>query len=200
MPSDAHVGENAELYAAGALNERERAAVDAHVARCGQCLRRVGEAEETVLALERGIAVAPLPQADSPPVVAPLARRGVPAWWIPAAAAAALILGLLFGRAQRPAPNPATLAMIHSHFAHAQFAGAGPAAKAIYARDRSWYYVIVSGANRFGVYGIAAGHATYLGDTRRDGATGELFARVAQRFDRLDLRDGTRTVESAAIR
>jgi hypothetical protein len=133
-------------------------------------------------------------------VVVPLARRGVPAWWIPAAAAAALILGLLFGRGQGPAPNPATLAMIHSHFAHAQFAGTGPAAKAIYARDRSWYYVIVSGTNRFGVYGVAAGQATYLGDTRRSGATSELFARVKRRFDRLDLRDGARTVESAAIR
>ncbi len=200
MPSDAHVGENAELYAVGALNENERAAVDAHVAHCAECLRRVGEAEETVLALERAVAVAAAPSREPSPVVVPLARRGVPAWWIPAAAAAALILGLLFGRVQPPAPNPATLAMIHSHFAHAQFAGTGPAAKAIYARDRSWYYVIVSGASRFGVYGVAAGHATYLGDTRRSGGATELFARVKQRFDRLDLRDGARTIESAAIR
>ncbi|MBV8196715.1 MAG: zf-HC2 domain-containing protein, partial [Candidatus Eremiobacteraeota bacterium] len=51
MIPNAHIGDDAELYAAGALTRDEHAAVDAHIAQCPDCLRRVGEAEETVLAL-----------------------------------------------------------------------------------------------------------------------------------------------------
>ncbi|MBV8343959.1 MAG: zf-HC2 domain-containing protein, partial [Candidatus Eremiobacteraeota bacterium] len=52
MDPEFHIGDSAELYAAGALDERERAEIDAHVAECRDCLRRLGEAEETILTLE----------------------------------------------------------------------------------------------------------------------------------------------------
>jgi hypothetical protein len=196
MALEPHVGEAAELYAIGALEPFERAALEAHIAGCSECLRRVGEAEETVLALEEIATPATLPLQHRP---MPFQRRGVPAWWVGVVAAAALIVGFML-------PKPvsqhdiATLAMIGSHFSHAQFAGSGPPAKVLYARDRSWYYVIVSGSHSYAVYGIANGASTALGQTRPRGATSDLFTRVRARFDRLELRDGGVAIESAAIR
>ncbi len=91
---DVHIGENAELYALGSLGDLERAQVEAHVANCAECLRRVGEAEETVLGLERETAEVPLPSDVRAPEFR--SRRPVARWWMGAvAAAAALIIGYL---------------------------------------------------------------------------------------------------------
>lgn len=197
MNQNAHVGDAAELYAAGALAPEERASVDAHIAHCSECLRRVGEAEETVLALERVNAESPAGMRGTK--VLPFQRRGVPLWWVPVAAAAALIFGLFL--AHRPPQNDAaTLAMLHSHFAHAQFAGNGPAAKVLYARDRSWYYIIVAGNHRYEVDGIRSGQALNLGSTQPKSQTSELFSSTPARFDRIELRDAGKTLEAAAIR
>ena len=198
MERNDHIGESAELYAAGALDAQERSAVEAHVARCVTCLQRLGEAEETVLALERNVRVDPLAFAVAAPLR--LRRREVPAWWLPVAAAAALIVGMalpnLFARNESP-----TLAMIHSHFNHALFSGLNaPPAKVIYARDRSWYYVIVEGAHRYGVVGVGNGGSVEIGTTQPKGETSELFVRNGRPFDRVELRDGERTIEAASIR
>lgn len=198
MEPEMHVDELAELYALGELDERESARLEAHIAQCAACLRRVGEAEETVLALES----ATKPIANSAAEARSLDRRRPPVWWwaVPAIAAA-FVIGLLL---PRPAPeaNRATLAMIHSHFAHAQFSGAAgaPPAKVIYARDRSWYYVIVDSRARFDVYGLAGARASLLGTTENAGAASELFVRAANRLDRLQLRSEGKTLEEAAVR
>lgn len=49
-----HLGDDAELYAIGALDDAERARADAHVATCEACLRRVGAAEASVAAMIEG--------------------------------------------------------------------------------------------------------------------------------------------------
>ncbi|HET6276981.1 MAG TPA: zf-HC2 domain-containing protein [Candidatus Cybelea sp.] len=198
MEPKAHIGENAELYAVGTLDARERAAVETHVSECSECRRRLGEAEETVLALERDVRVDPLAFAVAAPLR--LHRREVPAWWLPVAAAAALIVGMALPSlfAQRESP---TLAMIHSHFNHAQFSGSNaPPAKVIYARDRSWYYVIVEGSHRYGVYGVGNGRSVEIGSTQPKGESSELFVRDGLPFDRVELRDGVRVIEAAMIR
>lgn len=46
-----HVGDEAELYALGALDDAERALLEAHVATCEPCARRLGEAEAAVTAM-----------------------------------------------------------------------------------------------------------------------------------------------------
>lgn len=198
MEPDVHIGEAAELYAIGALDAAERTAVDAHIARCSECARRVGEAEETVLALERDVRVDPLASAIAVPLH--VRRREVPAWSLAVAAAAALIVGTLLPGifAQHDTP---TLAMIHSHFNHAQFAGLNaPAAKVIYARDRSWYYVIVEGSHRYDAYGVRDGQSVPLGATEPRGATSELFWQHKEQFDRIELREGGKAIEAASIR
>ena len=195
MQADEHIGEAAELYAAGQLDAAELAAVEAHAAGCEACLRRLGEAEETVLALERVNKPLALPVATN---VLQFARRGISPWWLVPAMAAALLVGMLWPRVQ-PQNNAATLAMVNGHFSHAQFAGTGPKAKVLYARDRSWYYIIVAGTGRYDVYGVAGNNRVSLGSTNAAGSTSELFVRMRERFDHLELRDGGAT-ETATIR
>jgi hypothetical protein len=195
MEPDEHIGESAELYAIGALDPAERDAVEVHIARCTQCLRRIGEAEETVLALERVNAIDRPAFVARPP--ARFARRSF-AWLLPLTAAAAFVLGILI---PRPAPqhDAATFAMIGSHFSHAQFAGRGAPAKVIYARNKSWYYVIVEGRHRYTLYGLAHGERVKLGETVASGKTSELFVRAAA-YDRLELRAPTAVAEAATLR
>lgn len=193
MRSDAHIGELAELYAAGALDARERAIVEAHLLRCAQCLRRTGEAEETVLALEQRFEI----PSGAGSALQPLALRSGGRFWSIAAMAAALIVGFVLPHPRSP-QSPATLAMIQSHFSHAQFAGRGPDAKVIYARDRSWYYVIVQGSHRLPVYGLHGANVEPLGTTQATGLTSELFVRGSQRFDAIALRGGD-VIETANL-
>jgi hypothetical protein len=199
MESERHVGDMAEAYAAGALTPEEQAAVEAHVARCAQCARRVGETEEALLLLERAM----IPNPDPLPVgkLLRFKRRGIPGWSLPFVAAAALIVGLVIPHAL-PERNDATLAMIRSHFSHAQFSGppTAPPAKVLYARDRSWYYVIVAGSHRYDVYGVEGSRRVALGTTQPRDGTSELFARANARFGRLELVDRGSPVEGAAIR
>lgn len=196
MEAERHVDDLAAAYAAGALDETERAAVEAHARICAACLRAIGNAEETWLALESEV------EPDLKYVAArrelPFERRGIAPWWLPAVAAAALIAGFLLPH-WPVRQSPATLAMIQSHFSHAQFDGTPPA-KVIYARDRSWYYVLVQGSRPYAVYGLRGATARALGTTQQRGNTSELFAPVHTAYDRLELRDGLTTVETAQIR
>jgi hypothetical protein len=196
MASESHIGDLAELYAAGALDDRDRASVEAHIARCPECLRRTGEAEEVILALERRFKIRDNFDSGAEPLT--LTRRSTPFWTI-LAVAAALVVGFLI---PHPAvrQNLATLAMIQSHFSHAQFGGEGPSAKVVYARDRSWYYVLVEGSHRYDVYGIRAGQAQLLGSTQAAGPTSDLFVKTARQFDAVELRENGRTIERAVIR
>lgn len=196
MQPEAHIGDLAELYAAGALDERERARVEAHLSRCSECLRRTAEAEEVVLMLERRFKI---PE-DFKSATRPLAlARPANRLWTIAAVAAALVVGFLIPHPQSR-QSLATLAMIQSHFSHAQFSGSGPAAKVLYARDRSWYYFIVQGSHRYDVYGLREGQAAFLGSTQPADSTSDLFVRSAQRFDAVELRANGAAFERAAVR
>lgn len=196
--SDAHIGENAELYALGSLDDLDRLRLEAHVANCADCMRRLGQAEETVLGLENQVPAEPLP-ADAR--VPKFVSRPVPGWWLGVvAAAAALIIGYLLPHAQQPSDNAAHVAMLHSHFNHAQFVGNGPLAKVIYARDRSWYYVVVEGSHTYGVAGVSNAGNVSLGTLRPRDGTSELFVPHAPRFDQIQLLDGSGVVERAQIR
>lgn len=194
--SDGHIGDSAELYTLGLLDEAGRRRVEQHIVSCDPCLRRVGEAEETVatLAPDTGQAIPD----DVPPRFE--RRSGASRWWIAVAAAAALLVGYLAPHASTQ-PPPVALAMIHSHFNHAQFSGNGPAAKVLYARDGSWYYVLVEGTHRYGVTGISAAGMMSLGTTSPADGTSQLYVDTAkQHFESIELREGSATVETAQIR
>ncbi len=199
-----HLGDLAELYVLGELDPSERAAVEAHIAGCMPCLRRVGEAEETLLALERGALAEPTPE-----LLDRRMRFGVPPRRYAAyalAAAAGLVLGILTmlpGYFRPHAPQAALVAMIHSHFNHAQFAAVGsahaPPAKVICARDRSWLFIVADGSERYAVYAIEGTTATRLGELQPQGATSSLYVAHAPAASAVELRDGATIVERAAL-
>jgi Putative zinc-finger len=202
---ESHIGDLAELYVLGELDRSDRAAVDAHIATCMQCLRQVGEAEETLLALERGVLAQPTSELlDRRMRFGATPRRYAP---YVLAAAAGLVLGILtmlpgYFRAQGP-PQAALLAMINSHFNHAQFAAIGstkaPGAKVIYARDRSWLYILADGSEHYAVYAINGTVSTRLGDLQPGGSTSALYVAHAPAANAVELRDGSTIVERAAL-
>ncbi len=194
-----HIDDVAELYALGALSEAERAAVDRHVTGCAGCARKLGEAEEVLLALEGQYEpVQPPPALDAR---MKFARSSSPlGWWV--AIAAAFVIGLLpsawFASQRNSAIDLAMIAMLHSHFNHAQFAGStnAPIAKVLYPRDKSWLYVIVEGSERYDVYA----NGVKLGTVFPQGATSNLFVQNPGPVERIELREGTTVIESAQVR
>lgn len=163
-----HVGEYAELYALGALEPEERLGIDRHLAGCAHCTREVGRAEAAVVALDD----ATLPRVEPPAglgrriaasaaalapakVIAFRPRANVPMRFA-LAASIALVVGLgggvaldrSIGSHVSTRDEDALRTVAASHFLHASFTPAvagAPTAKVLYARDRSWYYVIVDG-------------------------------------------------------
>lgn len=185
---DAHINDAAELYALGALDAAQIRAIDAHAATCAACRRRLGEAEEAVLAIDRAYVEVPPPATLAQRIRASRhrsARRG-PSWYALAAACVVALLPalvlfamLLQARHTQNAHAAAELAMIHSHFAHAQFApvpGAhAPRAKVVFAKDGAWLYVIVDEPRAYAVSADARGTRTTLGETNAYGGVSELF-------------------------
>jgi hypothetical protein len=201
----AHLEEAAELYALGALPDDERAAAEAHVAECGACARRVGEAEEALA--ELATPQAPSPQLDRR-VRAMFARRSGGARAFYPLVAAAIIIALLPGalfwqrdrdlRAADAVNRQAVAAMIGSHFLHSQFVKVepdAPAAKAIFARNGAWLYVIaVTGRDLT----LTAGGRT-VGKLSGTGNERSLFIEHPPATKSLMLSDGSRILAHAAV-
>jgi Putative zinc-finger len=186
-----HLDDDAELYALG-LTERERdAQIEAHLAECDACRARVVAAEETAASL-----AAALPPA---PVAAP--RRG---WWPGVAAAAAAVLlaataafegySAHAASAQLARNDGALVAIASSHFGHTTLtADSGVIAKALYARDGAWCYVVATGAPR-GTHVVLHRGTTARDVGVLDGEPATLFVSGAGRADQVDLVAGDRIV------
>ncbi|MEA2688292.1 MAG: hypothetical protein QOD51_899 [Candidatus Eremiobacteraeota bacterium] len=158
-----HLDDDAELYALG-LTERERdAEIEAHLATCDGCRTRVAAAEEAAASL-----AATLPAMPPAQVVAAPSRAGLPstlpatpmrrAWWTGLASAAAVVFAATaafegmsaHGASSQLARTDVALnAIAGSHFGHTTLTSVpGVVAKALYARDGSWLYVVATGAPR----------------------------------------------------
>lgn len=134
-----HIDHEAELYALGMLDEAERDRIDAHIATCDACVRKIGAAEAAVAGLADVSLRAP--------------QHRLPRWPLALAACFALAaLGLaggvfhLQGELDRDGTILAT--MVDSHFEHMQFTtprGAPLGAKAIYERHGAWYEILADG-------------------------------------------------------
>ena len=203
-PRNEHLEEAAELYALGALSDDERAAAEAHIAQCGACARRVGHAEETLADLVQP--QTPSAQLDRR-VRATFARRGSVRAFYPLVAAA-LIVALLPGaflwqrdrdlRAADAVNRQAVAAMIGSHFLHSQFVGVAadaPPAKAIFARNGAWVYVIAVTGRDLTL--TAGGHV--LGKLSGTGNERAIFVEHPPATRSLILSDGSRMLARAAV-
>jgi hypothetical protein len=206
---DDHIGESAELYALGELDEREAARVERHARACAQCASRLGEAEATVLHLvEAGGVAAMVPEGLDRRIrfVQPAAATRS---WI-SAVAAAFVLGLLpWGvTTTQPhrngvSPQPALDAMLVGHFAHAPLlplvAGAPPA-KVLYAREGGWIYVLAgAGASSLDVATVAAGRTNVVGALAPSASTHSAFVNIVGRVDTVELLENGKPISAARI-
>jgi hypothetical protein len=196
-----HLGEDAELYALGALERDERERIDAHAATCAACARALAAAMATVAALDDAAIEPVAPPAALGRRIAASARAANPsltrraAWPLPSvlttAASVALAIGIGAGalvehgrdtrEAARQSAIVATLA--DAHFLHVSLtprAAGVPASKAIYGRDGAWLYVVIDAATcacRV-VVRTATGERD-LGPPDTRGTTATLFTRDA---------------------
>ena len=178
-----HVADRAELYALGALDPGENATIETHLRQCSSCARIVGSAERDV-----ALIASRETRRNAPPELAgriertlevnqsePL-RTGRYAWRLPAALAAALLIGLLpsayFWSEYRTlhgamlAQNAAMerLASAAHRTATFQAAHGTSRAEVIYGTDGSWYLVVVRDPSRtLAVAWMHDGEHTMLG-------------------------------------
>jgi hypothetical protein len=206
-----HVGEFAELYALGALDERERAAVETHLVACEPCTRLVGAAESHV-----ALIASLEPRREAPPALdrrvhSTLYAQRI-AWRFPAAVAAALVVGLapslyLWGqeRAMHRAMFATDSAMArlasapHRTASFGASAG-GPAGQVMYAPDGSWYVVVIRNATKaLDVVWMHDGQRSMLGRAMPVGDVSALYLPKSHRMDTLALMDGDRVVAQATL-
>ncbi|HEY1976999.1 MAG TPA: zf-HC2 domain-containing protein [Candidatus Baltobacteraceae bacterium] len=202
---NAHVGEDAELYALGQLDASRRERLERHVRVCGECAHRVGEAEATVLRLIEGGA-----SGASAGALRPFrARASSPTWKWAAAIAAAFVLGLLpwlgsMRSARTPEPQQlAMTALLNGHFQHAPFvadAPDAPAAKVIYARTGEWIYVLAApGTGALSIVTSADGKRATVATLPPAMQTRAAFVPLSARIDEVVLSSGTRQLAHARV-
>ncbi|MBV8282535.1 MAG: zf-HC2 domain-containing protein, partial [Candidatus Eremiobacteraeota bacterium] len=94
MTARDHLGEDAALYALGALDAKERHAVDEHVATCAPCAHALGIAESDVAAMAQAQAAPAVLRGDAAAI--PIEPRRRSRWQpiLAGAVAAALVVGL----------------------------------------------------------------------------------------------------------
>lgn len=178
-----HSFDDIQAYGLGELApERARALLD-HADQCQTCAVLVAEAIQGVAALELGTPVrvseAPLLTVAEPPNAAAILKPGRGrAWPALAGLATAACLGLFAWNLQLRsavsplAPTPVE-ALVHSHFVHHPLAGAPGAgnAKAIYAADGSWVFIVadqLAAENQFDVWEKREGRDVRLGTFTAD--------------------------------
>ena len=208
MPVD-RVGEDAELYALGSLDDVERARVVRHARECDECARRIAAAEATVLHLiELGEQPVHVPRALVLPerTPAPATPRGNGRWI--AAVAAAFLIGLLpwgIARVQQRGASGDTLAasaMLAGHFSHAPFvalAAGAPKAKAIYPLEGGWLYIIAAPGAALDIAVIGPGERRTIATLPPSTATRTLFVRYPGPINSVALLDGTTPVAIAHL-
>jgi hypothetical protein len=206
---NAHVEELAELYALGLVEPEERERVDTHIEACDACARALGRAEAAVLAMEEACSSAST-IARPPGKIA--ARRGQSWLWGTIAAAAAVVLAAGTSWENRRleaalARNDLALgAMTRSHLRHASFVALGqdaPPAKALYAPDGSWLYVVVDRPHCACRVVVRTGAAQRdLGEPQANETTATLYAPHPGPIRSIALTrpDGTSVLATAEVR
>jgi hypothetical protein len=209
-----HIGENAELYPLGQLDEDAMRDVERHIALCSECAERVAQAEAVAASL-----AAALPLATPPPSLERRLRestqpqfgvRKMPANVLRFAIAAAFVIAFLgFGlqtlllRQRLGADDVALVAMVHSHFNHVSMSpesGNPVAAKILYARNGSWVYIIADKPDgALHAVGQTAGGVADLGELLSSGETASLLVRPRERIRSIVLQRAGTTVASAKL-
>ncbi len=209
-----HLGEDAELYPLGALDDDAARNVERHVALCSECAERVAQAQAVAASLAAALPLAaPSPalerrlrEAARPQLGAAKTRASIFRFAL-AAAVALIFLGLgwqtLVLQQRLKAEDVALITMVHSHFNHVSMApeSANPvAAKILYARDGSWIYIIADkpGGSLRAVAQTAAGTVD-LGALASAGETATLLVHPRERIRAVILQRAGTDVASAKL-
>lgn len=197
-----HVEELAELYAVGALEERDRAGVEHHAAGCAACAERLALARESVAAIE-ALRTRTEPAAALGTRLRAAVRPG-PAlhpWTAALAVAAAFALALIpawlavdrnHSLARMMAPDEAAIARLaQASFHRATFMSPSKRpmnAKVLYGPRGDWYYVVVMNPRpAMQVAYVHAGRMEMLGTVEMHGSSGSLYLPVHHKMEELAL-------------
>jgi|GEM_PF-3538236 len=208
-----HIGENAELYALGALDDKERMQVEHHAGSCKPCMNLLSNAERIVADIELELpALAPPPHLELRLIRS--ARVGnkrvsnLPLRYRSAVAALIVlgiistIMGLRLWKTDGQLRQNDTIlaAMSSSDFGHLTFRsrGAGTIGKAICEKHGNWIYLVVTRMNAdVTLYGRRNGNHEELGRPMSQGRTATLFVEKPGKFSDLELVADGRVVAEA---
>jgi hypothetical protein len=208
-----HLGENAELYPLGILDDDAARDVERHIARCSECAERVAQAELVAASLAAALPLAtPSPALESRlrESARPQSTAKPRANLLPFALAAAFALAFLgLGwqtlvlQQRLKTQDVAFVNMVHSHFNHVSMSpeSANPvAAKILYARDGSWIYIIADKPNGL-LHAVAQTEAGVadLGALGSSGETATLLVHPRVRIRSITLQRGGADVASATL-
>ncbi|HLY03216.1 MAG TPA: zf-HC2 domain-containing protein [Candidatus Cybelea sp.] len=212
--NDAHAGERAALYALGALDDAESAAMEGHLRVCAECAKLVGEAErdvDTIASLETRRRAPDELTKRVERLLAPASRQRA-SWPRFAAIAAAFVIGVLpsvylweRNAAMRDAMLSQSAAMDRLATSEHRTASFRPtsealAANVMYAPDGSWYVIVVRGASHaLQVAWMHDGAQTMLGVAVPHGRVAMLYLPKSHRMEQLALMDGPRVVAEAQL-
>ncbi|MGB8520168.1 MAG: hypothetical protein WCD38_08385 [Candidatus Tumulicola sp.] len=209
-----HLGEDAELYPLGILDDDAVRKVEHHIRFCSPCANRVAQAQIAAASLAAALpAAAPSPALKRrlQESIRPRARTGIPHANFFRFAVAAVIALTLIGlgwqtlllRGRLATEDVALVTMVHSHFNHVSMTpeSAYPvAAKILYARDGSWIYIIAD-KPRGPLHAIAemATGTMDLGVLASAGETATLLIHPHERIRSIILRRAGTSVASATL-
>jgi len=209
-----HIGENAELYPLGLLDDEASRSLELHIAECSSCAERVSQAQgaaailattlpaaQPSMALERRLRAAMQPQA--------LRGRRRPNFARLAFAAALVLAFLALGwqtlvlRGRLASQDLALVTLVHSHFNHASTVPESNnpvTAKVLFARDGSWIYIIADKpSGTLHAIGRTKAGTSDLGALSNNGNTATLLVRPTQRIQSIVLRRDNVDVASATL-
>jgi len=220
--NDAHLGDRSALYALGALDDAESAALEAHLRDCAECTNLVGKAERdvaTIASLETR-REAPLELSERiERLLGAAAGHGMPhrgmriSWPRVAAIAAAFLIGVLPSAYLWKRNRTIQDAVLYESAAMARLAATAHrtatfrgssgalAAKVMYAPDGSWYVILVRGTPRtLQVAWMHDSRRTMLGSATPHGPIAMLYLPRSHPMEQLALMDGQRIVAQASLR
>ena len=209
-----HLGEDAELYPLGPLDDDAARDIERHIALCSACAERVAQAQNVAASLAAALPmVSPSPalerrlrESARPQLGAPNSRPRIARFAL-AAAIALIFLGIgwqmLVLQQRLKAEDVALVTMVHSHFNHVSMApeSANPvAAKILYARDGSWVYIIADkpGGSLHAIAETARGTID-LGVLTSTGETASLLVHPRERIRSIVLQRAGTNVASARL-
>jgi anti-sigma factor RsiW len=198
-----HLDDDAELYALGLLPADRGAAIEAHLAVCDACRARVVAAEAAGAVLAGALPAVPeiVPSDAVRAAGGALGPVGRP--WGMLAAAAALVFAATAAvegvaahaaSARLATTDSALVAIAGSHFNHVTLtARRGVVAKALYARDGAWCYVVAEGVPRGAHVVLRSGRAARDAGAL-DGSPATSFVRGPGRVGEIDVVAGGRVI------